>query len=120
MPSGTVATETSKLFASIRDHDLTTLAARCDDGFGIIAIDPEGGSQVIGDRAGWGPIGPGCRRIHRASEDGRRDRSLRIVRIVRKRDTPARNARSRPRRGGSVGADDGIRTRDLHLGKVAL
>ena len=47
------AAETAELFASVRDHDFATLAARCDDDFGIIDIDPEGGSQVIRDRAGW-------------------------------------------------------------------
>jgi hypothetical protein len=47
------ASETAELFASVRDHDLPTLAARCDDDFGIVDIDPTGGSEVIRDRAGW-------------------------------------------------------------------
>ena len=47
------ATETAELFASVRDHDLPTLAARCDDDLGIIDIDPGGGAEVIRDRAGW-------------------------------------------------------------------
>lgn len=47
------AAETAELFASVRDHDLPTLAARCDDDLGIIDIDPNGGAEVIRDRAGW-------------------------------------------------------------------
>jgi hypothetical protein len=47
------ATETAELFASVRDHDLPTLAARCDDDLGIIDIDPTGGAEVIRDREGW-------------------------------------------------------------------
>jgi hypothetical protein len=45
--------ETAELFAAVRDHDLPTLAARCDDDLGIIDIDPNGGAEVIRDRAGW-------------------------------------------------------------------
>lgn len=47
------AAETAELFAAVRDHDLPTLAARCDDDLGIVDIDPSGGSQVIRDRAEW-------------------------------------------------------------------
>ena len=47
------AVETAELFASVRDHDLPTLSARCDDDLGIIDIDPNGGAEVIRDRAGW-------------------------------------------------------------------
>ena len=47
------AVETAELFAAVRDHDLPTLAARCDDDLGIIDIDPSGGAEVIRDRAGW-------------------------------------------------------------------
>jgi len=47
------AAETAELFASVRDHDLPTLAARCDDDLGIIDIDPNGGAEVIRDRAEW-------------------------------------------------------------------
>lgn len=47
------ATETAELFASVRDHDLPTLAARCDDDLGIIDIDPNGGAEVLRDRAQW-------------------------------------------------------------------
>jgi hypothetical protein len=45
--------ETAELFAAVRDHDLPTLAARCDDDLGIVDIGPTGGSEVIRDRAGW-------------------------------------------------------------------
>jgi hypothetical protein len=45
--------ETPELFAAVRDHDLPTLAARCDDDLGSIDIDPSGGAEVIRDRAGW-------------------------------------------------------------------
>jgi hypothetical protein len=45
--------ETAELFAAVRDHDLPKLAARCDDDLGIIDIDPNGGAEVIRDRAGW-------------------------------------------------------------------
>ena len=47
------AAETAELFAAVRDHDLTTLAARCDDDFGIVDIDPTGGSEVLRSRADW-------------------------------------------------------------------
>jgi hypothetical protein len=47
------AAETAELFASVRDHDLVTLAARCDDDLGIIDINPTGGSEVIRTRADW-------------------------------------------------------------------
>lgn len=47
------AAETAELFASVRDHDLTTLSARCDDDFGIVDIDPNGGSEVIRSRQEW-------------------------------------------------------------------
>lgn len=44
---------TAEMFRCVRDHDFTTLAGICDDDFGIIDINVEGGSQVIRDRAGW-------------------------------------------------------------------
>lgn len=47
------AAETAELFAAVRDHDLPTLAARCDDDLGIVDIDPSGGSEVIRDRVAW-------------------------------------------------------------------
>jgi hypothetical protein len=47
------AKETAELFAAVRDHDLPTLAARCDDDLGIVDINPSGGSEVIRDQAAW-------------------------------------------------------------------
>ena len=47
------AAETAELFAAVRDHDLPTLAARCDDDYGIVDINPTGGSEVIRSRAEW-------------------------------------------------------------------
>jgi hypothetical protein len=47
------AAETAELFSAVRDHDLPTLAARCDDDLGIVDINPAGGSEVIHDRAAW-------------------------------------------------------------------
>lgn len=47
------AAESAELFAGVRDHDFDTLAARCDDDFGIIDINPEGGSEIIRSRAEW-------------------------------------------------------------------
>jgi len=44
---------TAEMFRCVRDHDFDTLAGICDDDFGIIDINVEGGSQVIRDRAGW-------------------------------------------------------------------
>lgn len=44
---------TAEMFRCVRDHDFTTLAGICDDDFGIIDINVEGGSQVIRDRVGW-------------------------------------------------------------------
>ncbi|MFW5892785.1 MAG: nuclear transport factor 2 family protein [Bacillota bacterium] len=47
------AAEASELFASVRDHDFKTLSARCDDDFGIVDINTEGGSEVIRSRTEW-------------------------------------------------------------------
>jgi ketosteroid isomerase-like protein len=45
--------ETVTLLRSVRDHDFDTLAALCDDDFGIVDIDPSGMSRPIRDRTGW-------------------------------------------------------------------
>lgn len=45
--------ETVTLLASVRDHDFTTLAALCDDDFGIVDIDVSGAARPIRDRAEW-------------------------------------------------------------------
>jgi hypothetical protein len=47
------AAETAELLAAVRDHDLPTLEARCDDDHGIIDLAPDGGSMVLPDRAAW-------------------------------------------------------------------
>ena len=45
--------ETEQLFAHVRDHAFEPLAALCDDDFGIIDINAEGGTLVIRNRAEW-------------------------------------------------------------------
>lgn len=45
--------ETLELLRSVRDHDFATLAARCDDNFGIVDIAPDGGNVAIRSRAEW-------------------------------------------------------------------
>jgi hypothetical protein len=44
---------TEEMFRCVRDRDFETLANICDDEFGIVDINVEGGSEVIRDRAGW-------------------------------------------------------------------
>jgi len=45
--------ETVVLLNAVRDHDFPTLATACDDDFGIVDIDAEGGSQVFRNRTEW-------------------------------------------------------------------
>lgn len=45
--------ETLTLLRSVRDHDFDTLAALCDDDFGIIDISPDGGNVAIRTRPEW-------------------------------------------------------------------
>jgi len=45
--------ETLTLLRSVRDHDFDTLAALCDDDFGIVDVDPSGAARPIRDRAEW-------------------------------------------------------------------
>ena len=45
--------ETLTLLRSVRDHDFETLAALCDDDFGIVDVDTSGTPRPIRDRAGW-------------------------------------------------------------------
>lgn len=45
--------ETVTLLRSVRDHDFETLAALCDDDYGIIDIAPDGGSVPIRTRDEW-------------------------------------------------------------------
>ena len=45
--------ETEQLFAHVRDHAFEPLAALCDDDFGIVDINAEGGTLVVRNRAEW-------------------------------------------------------------------
>jgi ketosteroid isomerase-like protein len=45
--------QTLTLLRSVRDHDFDTLAALCDDDFGIVDIDPSGVARALRDRASW-------------------------------------------------------------------
>ena len=45
--------QTVTLLASVRDHDFATLAALCDDDFGIVDIDVAGTARPIRSRAEW-------------------------------------------------------------------
>ncbi len=42
-----------ELLRSVRDHDFDTLAALCDDDFGIVDLDQSGGSVMVRTRAEW-------------------------------------------------------------------
>jgi len=44
---------TERMLNCVRDHDFMTLSGICDDDFGIVDINTEGGSEVIRDRQGW-------------------------------------------------------------------
>ncbi len=44
---------TVEMLNCVRDHNFDRLSHICDDDFGIIDINPEGGSEVIRDREGW-------------------------------------------------------------------
>lgn len=45
--------ETVTLLRSVRDHDFDTLAALCDDAFGIVDAGPDQQPVAIRDRSGW-------------------------------------------------------------------
>ncbi len=45
--------ETRTLFRCVRDHDFDTLAALCDDDFGIVDLGPSGESIPARTRAEW-------------------------------------------------------------------
>ena len=45
--------ETVTLLRSVRDHDFDTLAALCDDDFGIVDAGPDQQPVAIRDREGW-------------------------------------------------------------------
>lgn len=44
---------TTEMLDCVRDHNFERLSQICDDDFGIIDINTEGGSEVIRDRKGW-------------------------------------------------------------------
>lgn len=45
--------ETVELLQSVRDHDFDTLAARCDDNFGIVDLDQSGANVMVRTREDW-------------------------------------------------------------------
>jgi hypothetical protein len=44
---------TAEMLNCVRDHNFDRLAKICDDDYGIIDINTEGGSEIIRDREGW-------------------------------------------------------------------
>jgi hypothetical protein len=44
---------TEEMLGCVRDHNFDRLAEICDDDYGIIDINTEGGSEIIRDRKGW-------------------------------------------------------------------
>jgi len=44
---------TVEMLSCVRDHNYERLSQICDDDFGIIDIDTEGGSKIMRDRKGW-------------------------------------------------------------------
>lgn len=44
---------TVEILNDVRDHDYDHLSSICDDDFGIVDINAEGGSEIIRDREGW-------------------------------------------------------------------
>lgn len=42
-----------EMLECVRDHNFERLSQICDDDFGIIDINVEGGSEIIRDRDGW-------------------------------------------------------------------
>ncbi len=44
---------TDKMFDAVATHDFTALQKLCDDDFGIVDINPEGGSEIIRNTEGW-------------------------------------------------------------------
>ncbi len=45
--------ETVSLLRHVRDHDFDSLAALCDDDFGIVDLDQGGGNVMVRTRAEW-------------------------------------------------------------------
>ncbi len=44
---------TVEMLDCVRDHNFDRLSKICDDDYGIIDINTEGGSEIIRDRRGW-------------------------------------------------------------------
>lgn len=44
---------TKKMFECVATHNYEELSRLCDDDYGIIDINPEGGSEIMRDRLGW-------------------------------------------------------------------
>ncbi len=44
---------TQTLFRCVSEHDFDTLAALCDDDFGIVDLNEKGDNVIVHDRAGW-------------------------------------------------------------------
>ena len=44
---------TLEMLNCVRDHNFDRLSQICDDDYGIVDINTEGGSEIIRDRAGW-------------------------------------------------------------------
>jgi len=44
---------TVEMLDCVRDHNFDRLSKICDDDYGIIDINTEGGSEIIRDREGW-------------------------------------------------------------------
>ncbi|WKN41544.1 nuclear transport factor 2 family protein [Tunicatimonas pelagia] len=44
---------TLEMLDCVRDHNFNRLSQICDDDYGIVDINTEGGSEIIRDRAGW-------------------------------------------------------------------
>ncbi len=44
---------TVEMLGCVRDHNFDRLSEICDDDYGIIDINTEGGSEIIRDREGW-------------------------------------------------------------------
>ena len=45
--------QTVELLRSVRDHDFDSLAALCDDDFGIVDLDPAGANVMVRTREEW-------------------------------------------------------------------
>ena len=69
--------ETMELFRCVAEHDFDALAALCDDDFGIVDLDPEGGQRGDLDPRGMG--GVVSRPVCQPRRDGSRDRDVSLI-----------------------------------------